>query len=185
MEGLLSTGPTRLVFCPFNERRWNRSWEQKAVQWTVAWLPWDLTSLEHHWFRPVSENGTVSLCIFWIFPVHIQYICWGIPIDILFLNISTHITGKSMFLAARSSSSTTVVRPSVGWLVGWLVIFVKKWTLEYQKAIKTYLPTYLGDISDSSESSDGCYSCDSSDSSHSSHSSDSSYHTTLWLRFCD
>ena len=61
-------------------------------------------------------------------------------------------------------------------------MFVKKWPLEYQKAIKTYLPTYLWDSSDSSESSD---SCDSSDGSHSSDSSDSSYQKTLWLTFCD
>ena len=68
---------------------------------------------------------------------------------------------------------------------------MKKWPLEYQKAIKTYLPTYIWDSSDSSESSDSCDSCDicdssdSSDSSHSGDSSDSSYHTTLWLTFCD
>ena len=79
------------------------------------------------------------------------------------------------------------VRLSVGRLVGQLVMFVKKWPLEYQKAIKTYLPTYIiWDSSDSSESSDSCDSCDSSDSSPSSDSSDSSYQTTLWrLTFCD
>ena len=38
------------------------------------------------------------------------------------------------------------------------MIFVKKWRLEYQKLIKTYLPTYLWDGSDISDS------CDSSDS---------------------
>ena len=38
------------------------------------------------------------------------------------------------------------------------MIFVKKWRLEYQKVIKTYLPTYLWDGSDISDS------CDSSDS---------------------
>ena len=47
-------------------------------------------------------------------------------------------------------------------------MFVKKWPLEYQKEIKTYLPTYLwvsSDSSESSESSDSCDSCDGSDSS--------------------
>ena len=43
-------------------------------------------------------------------------------------------------------------------------MFVKKWYLEYQKVIKTYLHTYLWDI---------CYSSDSSEISDSSDSSDS------------
>ena len=50
-------------------------------------------------------------------------------------------------------------------------MFVKKWLLEYQKIIKTYIPTYLWD---SSDSSDICDSCDRSDNSDSSDSSDSS-----------
>ena len=50
-------------------------------------------------------------------------------------------------------------------------LFVKKWPLEHQKVIKTYLPTYLWDRSDSSDS---CDSRDSLDSSYSSNSSDSS-----------
>ena len=65
---------------------------------------------------------------------------------------------------------------------------MKKWPLEYQNVIKTYLPTYLwdiSDISDSSDRSDGCDSCDIHDSSDSRDSSDSSYLTTLWLTFCD
>ena len=53
-------------------------------------------------------------------------------------------------------------------------MFVKKWPLEYQKVIKTYLPTYLWDSSDSSDSSDSCDSSDSSDSSDSCDSCDSS-----------
>ena len=57
------------------------------------------------------------------------------------------------FLAALSSSRTTVVGPSVGPSVRPLM-FVNKWPLEYQKVIKTYLPTYLWDSSDSSDSSD-------------------------------
>ena len=40
-------------------------------------------------------------------------------------------------------------------------MFVKKWPLEYQKVIKTYLPTFLWDSSDSSDSGD---SSDGSDS---------------------
>ena len=46
--------------------------------------------------------------------------------------------------------------------------FGKKWPLEYQKLIKTYLPTYLWDSSDSSDSSESGESRDSSDSSDSS-----------------
>ena len=67
-------------------------------------------------------------------------------------------------------------------------MFVKKWPLEYQKVIKTYLPTYLwdsSDTSDRSDSSDSSDSTDSCDSSDSSDSSDRSYQTTLWLIFCD
>ena len=47
-------------------------------------------------------------------------------------------------------------------------MFVKKWPLDYQQVIKTYLLTYLWDISDS------CDSCDSRDSSDSCDSRDSS-----------
>ena len=70
------------------------------------------------------------------------------------------------FLAALSSSRSLVVGQLVGWSVGRSVrrsvMFVKKWPLEYQKVIETYLCTYLQDSSDSSDSS---YSSDSSDSS--------------------
>ena len=44
-------------------------------------------------------------------------------------------------------------------------MFVKKWHLEYQKVIKTYLHTYLRDSSDSSDSSESSYSSDGNDSS--------------------
>ena len=47
-------------------------------------------------------------------------------------------------------------------------MFVKKWPFEYQKVIKSYLPTYLWDSSDSCESSESSESSDSSDSSQSS-----------------
>ena len=53
-------------------------------------------------------------------------------------------------------------------------MFVKKWPSEYQKVIKSYLPTYLWDNSDSSDNSYIINSRDSSDSSASSDSSDSS-----------
>ena len=46
---------------------------------------------------------------------------------------------------------------------------MKKWPLEYQKVIKTFLPTYTWD---SSDISDGFESCDTSDSSDSRDSSD-------------
>ena len=62
-----------------------------------------------------------------------------------------------------------LVRPSVR-----LLMFVKKWPLEYQKVIETYLPTYLWDSSDSSDSNDSRDSSDSSDSSDCSDCSDSS-----------
>ena len=42
-------------------------------------------------------------------------------------------------------------------------MFVKKWCLEYQKVIRTYLHTYLQDSSDSSDGSDGNDSSDTSD----------------------
>ena len=54
-------------------------------------------------------------------------------------------------------------------------MFVKKGPLDYQKVIKTYLPTYLwdrSDIIDSCDSSDISESSDISDSSDSSDSSD-------------
>ena len=44
--------------------------------------------------------------------------------------------------------------------VGPMVMFVKKWPLEYCKVINTYLPTYLLDSSDSSDISDSCNSSD-------------------------
>ena len=53
-------------------------------------------------------------------------------------------------------------------------MFVKMWPLEYQKVVKTYLPTYLWDSSDSSDSHDSSDSSDSSNSNDSSDSSDSS-----------
>ena len=53
-------------------------------------------------------------------------------------------------------------------------MFVKKWSLEYQKVIKTYLPTYIWDTSDSSDICDICDISDSSDSSDSRDSSDRS-----------
>ena len=52
-------------------------------------------------------------------------------------------------------------------------MFVKKWPLHFQKVIKTYLTTYLWDISDSSDSRESSDSKDSSESSDSSDSSDS------------
>ena len=64
-------------------------------------------------------------------------------------------------------------------------MFVKKWPLEYQNVIKTYLPTYLRDSSESSDSCESRDSSDISDSSNSSDSSESSYQTTFWLTFCD
>ena len=51
-------------------------------------------------------------------------------------------------------------------------MFVKKWPLEYQKVIKTYLSIYLWDNSDSNDSSDSRESRDSHDSCDSSDSSD-------------
>ena len=72
-----------------------------------------------------------------------------------------------MLLAALNSSQSLVVGLLVGWLVGWLVGmlvcregFVKKGLKEYQMVTKTYLPTYLQDISDIS---DNCDNCDSSE----------------------
>ena len=65
---------------------------------------------------------------------------------------------------------------SVGLLVGPSVrptTFVKKWTLEYWKVSKTYLPTYLWNSSNSSEI------CDSSDISDSSDSSDKNVMTKI------
>ena len=73
------------------------------------------------------------------------------------------LTGPTLssFLAALSSSRSLVVGPSVRWsvrpLVGPSVIFVKKWSLEYQKVIITHLRAYLLDssyIRDSSDSSE-------------------------------
>ena len=58
------------------------------------------------------------------------------------------------FLAALSSTRSLVVGWFVRPSVGRLLMFVKKWPLEYQKLIKTYLCTYLRDSSHSSNSSD-------------------------------
>ena len=58
-------------------------------------------------------------------------------------------------------------------------MFVKKWPLEYQKVIKTYLCTYLQESSYSSDSSDSSDNSDSSDRSDSSGSIDSSDQTTV------
>ena len=65
---------------------------------------------------------------------------------------------------------------------------MRKWPLEYQTVIKTYVPTYLWDRSDSSDScdsSDSSDGSDGSDGSDSSDSSDGSYQTTMWLTFFD
>ena len=73
-------------------------------------------------------------------------------------------THTNTFLAALSSSRSLIVclsvRPSFGSSVRRSLMFVTKWPLEYQKVIKTYLPTR-----DSSDSSDSSYSSESSDSS--------------------
>ena len=55
-----------------------------------------------------------------------------------------------------------LVRPLVGWLVGWDG-FVKKLPLEYQIVTYTYLPSYLWDRSDGSDSSDSSDISDSND----------------------
>ena len=57
---------------------------------------------------------------------------------------------------------------------------MKKWSLEYQKVIKTHLCTYLQDSSYSSDISDISDNSDSSDSSDSNDGSDSSDQTTLY-----
>ena len=62
------------------------------------------------------------------------------------------------------------------------MMFVKKWSSQYQKVIKIYLPTYPWNSCDGSDSSESCDSCDSSDSID---ISDSSYATTLWLKIVD
>ena len=59
---------------------------------------------------------------------------------------------------------------------------MKKWPLEYQKVIKTYLRTYLRDSSDSINSSDSSDSSESSDSNDRNDSSDSSDQTTLYTK---
>ena len=68
-------------------------------------------------------------------------------------------------------------------------MFEKKWPLEYQKVIKTYLPTYLWDSSDKSDicnSCDSCASSDSCDSIDSSDSIDNNFVTkVLSLKLCD
>ena len=60
--------------------------------------------------------------------------------------------------------------------------FVKKWPLEYQKVIKTCLPTYIWDSSDSNDSSGSSDSSYSSDSSDSSDFSDNSDQITLYTK---
>ena len=55
---------------------------------------------------------------------------------------SSNSRGTGLFLAALSSSRSLVVGPLVCPSVGPLM-FVKKLPLEYQRVIKTYLPTYL------------------------------------------
>ena len=57
--------------------------------------------------------------------------------------------------------------------------FVKKWSFDYQKVIKTHLVTYLWD---SSDSSDGSINSDSSESSDSNDTSDSNDQTTLYTK---
>ena len=86
--------------------------------------------------------------------------------------VSAHTLGLnfSSVLAALSSSGSLVVSRSVRPSVRPLVMFVKKWPLEYCKVIRTYLPTYLWD---SSETSDICDSCDRSDDCDSCDRSDS------------
>ena len=71
-------------------------------------------------------------------------------------------------------------------------MFVKKWPLEYQNVIKSYLPTYLWDSSNSSDICDCSDRFESSDSSVGSDIGDSSYSSVtnfvtdiLWLKFCD
>ena len=82
-----------------------------------------------------------------------------------------------IFLAVLSRSWSLVVGRSVGRSVGpsvrLSVMFVKKWSLEYQKVIKTHLCTYLRDNSYSSYNSDSSDNSDNSDNSDSSDSSDS------------
>ena len=108
-------------------------------------------------------------------------LCWIVPKKnkgfISFFRIS-----NLYWFSAFTRFSSTVARWSVGPLVRRSLMFVKKWSLEYQKVNKTYLPTYLWYSSYSSDSSD---SCDSRDSNDSSDSSDSSYQTTFRLNFFD
>ena len=59
-------------------------------------------------------------------------------------------------------------------------MFVKKWPLEYQKVIKTYLSTYLWDSSDISDSFDGSDSNDTSDRSGSKDRSEDSDQTSFF-----
>ena len=81
------------------------------------------------------------------------------------MRLKPYSQNNKWFLAAQSSSRSHSVRPSA---VCPSVMFVKKWHLDYQQVIKTYLPAYLWDISDSSNICDSHDSSDSSDSSHSS-----------------
>ena len=64
--------------------------------------------------------------------------------------------------------------PFVCQSIGWSVIRVKKWLLEYQSVTKTNLPSNICDSSNSSYSSASCDNSDSRDSSDSSEISDSS-----------
>ena len=88
---------------------------------------------------------------------------------------------KISFLAAQSSYRSLVVSPSVGQSV----MVVKKWPLEYQMVIITYLPSNLCDSSESdiSDSSDSCDSSDSGDSSGSNDSSDRSDRKNNFIYF--
>ena len=109
-------------------------------------------------------------------------------------NWSTAKDAQLKFLAALSSSRRLFICPSVrqsnrpsvrrsiGPSVSPLVMFVKKWPLEYQKVIKTYLCTYLRDSSDGSDSSDSSESSNSCDRSDSNDSTDSSDQTSLYTK---
>ena len=61
-------------------------------------------------------------------------------------------------------------------------MFVKKWSLEYQKVIKTHLCTYLQNSSYSSDISDSSENSDNSDRSDSNESSDSSDQTIVYTK---
>ena len=62
---------------------------------------------------------------------------------------------------------------------------MKKWPLQNQKVIKTYLPTYLWESSDSSDIYNSCDSSDSSDSSNKKICDKNFVTKILWLKLCD